>query len=388
MKSYRLPFVALGLFFVWLLVITILRPNLGTPVRLFSDDYDRSFYFERGSWLVNQQVPYRDTVSEYPQVPTYLFGLMRIVTLGDTNISSAYWNFSSLFSILMLLILFATIALLDTLLEQKYALAYLLLLPAPLFFTINRFDILPAFITLLSYKMIRDKRWLVASLLLGIGALTKWYPALLLPAYMLYAYRDTRQFPWKMALVFLITCSIIILPTLLVGGVDALAVPYRFQTERDLESASLPRLLIELLAIISDKSINSQHLGLLFLLLQVISVPCLLFVRIDTLDKLLNASVLIISGFILFSRIYSPQWMLWILPFCILTARSRFDIAVLTLYGILTYFGFPITWDYFGFESSEMSIMGMMNAAFILVIIGITISHLRSAQRSLLTVEN
>lgn len=382
MKSSRTLFLAFGLFLVWIMVTTILRINLGSTVRFFSDDYDRAFYFDRGSWLVNHQIPYQDTISEYPQIPTYLFGLTRIVTLGDNDLNSAYWKFSALFSIITLIVLFATIELLNKMLGPNHRYAYLLLLPAPLFFAINRFDVLPAYITLLSYKMIRDKRWLVASFLLGVGALTKWYPALLLPAYLIYYQRNTRQIPWKMLLVFSITCFVIILPTLLAGGVDALLVPYRFHTVRGMESASLPTLLITFLSFLQGAPVNSERLTLVFLLLQVAIVPCVIFVKIDNLDKLLNCCILIICGFIMFSRIYSPQWMLWIFPFCILTIRNRTDIGVLILYGVLTYIGFPVVWDYFGFDSAEMSIMGILNVIFVLAIMVSAANRLRDPRLS------
>lgn len=365
MKNPRLTYVGLGLFVIWLLTTTILRTNLNTKVRLFSDDYDRLIYFQRGLWFVNHQVPYQDTLSEYPQVPTYLFGLIHVASLGENNASIAHWKYSSLFSLLMLIVLLATVELLQRMLPKNSSFFYLLLLPAPLFFSINRFDILPAFLTLLSFKMIQDKRWNAATILLGIGTLTKWYPALLLPAYMLYQYRTTGRFPWQMGFLFFVTCFFIILPTLYSGGIEALAVPYRFHMERGIETVSLPTLLSKSLSGRLDNFIDQKGLALTFLLLQVAPIPFLIFIKIDNLDRLLNTCILIISNFVLFSRIYSPQWLLWILPFSVLAARNGNDVRLLSLYGIMTYVGFPLVWDYFGSDSREMIALSVVNILFL-----------------------
>lgn len=367
----------------WLFAITVFRTNLGSRVRLFSDEYDRSIYFERGLWFVNHQVPYRDTLSEYPQIPTYLFGFTHIVSVGENNIDTAYWKFSSFFSLLMGIVLVATIELLYQMLPNTGYRAYLLLLPAPLFFSLNRFDILPAYISLLSYKMIRDQKWNIAALLLGIGAFVKWYPALLLPAYLVYCYRSTGRIHWRMIAVFLLTCFIIILPTLLSGGIEALTVPYRFHMERGLETVSLPTLLGNITNMLLAKPVDQKYFTLAFLLLQISVVPFVFFTKLDELNKLLYWCILIICVFILFSRIYSPQWLLWLFPFCILAAKNRRDLALIVLYGIITYLGFPVVWDYFGSESGEMVAMGIVNIMLLFLIALSTIYRIRNPESDL-----
>lgn len=377
MKKSRRVYLRIGLLMIWLLTSTVLRTNAGSTIRLFSDDYDRYFYFLRGSWFVDHQVPYRDTISEYPQVPTYLFGVLHVADIGETNDSIAYWKYTTVFALLMLMVLLATIELLEKMLPKGSALAYLFLLPAPLYFSINRFDILPAYLTLLSIKMVQDKRWDAVALLLGVGALTKWYPALLLPAYMLYYYQTTRRLPWRMALLFFLTCVLLVLPTLLAGGVDALAVPYRFHMERGLESVSLPTLLSKLLNHTLQIQVSQKTLSLVFLLLQIAVVPLLVFVRMDHMDKLLNACILVISAFVLFSRIYSPQWLLWLLPFCILAAGNWVDIGTLALFSITAYISFPIVWDYFGPDSFPMILTGIVHIVLVILIMSRALYRIR-----------
>jgi hypothetical protein len=268
----------------------------------------------------------------------------------------------------MLVILFTLIDQLYKLLPDKKYLAFLLLLPAPLYYTFNRFDILPAYLCLLSFVLVGRKKWVTAAIILGVAAMTKWYPVLLLPAYLTYCYRTERKINWRMAVVFSITCLLIILPTLLLGGVDALLVPYRFQGVRGLEPLSLPAMIGRLQEAISRKPIDETYYMLGFLFLQGIAALLSLFTRIDTIEKLLQWCILIITMFVLFARIYSPQWLLWILPFIILAVRDKTDLIITILYSIVAYVGFPIVFDGVGKSSVLMFIMSIMNLTLIAII--------------------
>ena len=303
MTSRRILFLSVSLFLVWFLITTILHSNFGGHVRYFSDDHDRRIYFDRGAWLKKGQVPYRDVVSEYPQVPTLLFGLLRIPFLGEKKYSIAYRNYSALFSFAMLIILFALINLLYQLLPNAKYRSFLLMLPAPLYFTLNRYDVLPAFLCLVSLALVRDKKWGMAAIILGIAAMTKWYPLLLLPAYLAYFYRVEGSINWRMIVLFSATCFLIILPTLLLGGIHALLVPYRFQGIRGLEVLSLPAMISKLEGSVSQTPMDQRYYIFGFLLLQVITSIVSFFARIDKFEKLLLWCILIITMFILFARI-------------------------------------------------------------------------------------
>ena len=361
MISKRFLYLSIGLITYWLLSVTLLHNNLDTPVRLFSDEFDRLVYFERGQWLPERLVPYKDVMSEYPQIPTYLFGLLHLPVIGETNMLVAYWKHSSIFSALMLIALAATIEILYKILPERKYLAYLLLLPAPLYYTFNRFDILPALFTLLSFIAFRDKKWNLSVILLAVGTLTKWYPALLLPVYLAYYYRTEKRIHWQMPAIFAVTCLTILLPTLMVGGVEALFTPYKLHSERGLESVALPTLVGQTLQDWVPNNNLQSYLILLFFILQIAAVAMAFISRIDTHKKLLYWSILIICGFITFARIFSPQWLLWILPFYILTIQSKTDIGIAVFYGISNYIAFPVVWDFFGDTSPELVFMGIVH---------------------------
>ena len=370
--------LVIALLIIWILCISLLRENLGVSIRLFNDDYDRGIYASHGEWYRKGEVPYRDVFSEYPQVPTYLFALPYFLIPGDTGELFGYYLYSTLFSFLMLVFLFGTIALLYKMLpERRRWLAFLMLLPASLYFTVNRFDILPAFLCLLSLLLLQRRQFVCSAVVLGIATLTKWYPLLLLPIYLSYDYTARRCLNWRMILAFGLTCLIIIAPTLLTGGLDALLVPYLFHAGRGVDMASLPGLV----AFAMENWFNVNPAGPLwfgvFTILQVLIVPFSLFDRMDTFDEVLHWCILILAPFVLFSRIYSPQWLLWLMPMLLLAARTRKDILGIIFYDVSTYLAFPVTWDFFGHLSWEMKLMGLVT---VVVLTGIAILAYRRAR--------
>ena len=372
-QTYILAAVLLA---TWLLLISVLRTNLSTNpdyIRWFNDHNDRWLYMLRGEWFPQHSLPYVDVLSEYPQIPTYLFGLLYLF-IPTTDVQGVYFLHSSIFSLLMLFCLFLTIRMLYAMLSERKWLAYLMLLPGTLYFTHNRFDILPAFLALWSLWSLRRQKFVATGILLGIGALTKWYPALLLPVYLSYDYALRKRVNWKMILAFVVTVILIALPTLLTGGLAAFLSPYLLHAGRSFEQVSLPALLRLLFGTIGLYPSIVLLTGI-FLALQLLSAPLSLFARIDTEEKLLQWNILVIGAFILFSRIYSPQWLLWLMPFLILAARNWFDVAWIIVYNLVTYLSFPMAVDLYGIDSIAYKIGGAATAVVLMVVLGLAIAR-------------
>jgi hypothetical protein len=154
-----------------------------------------------------------------------------------------------------------------------------------------------------------------------------------------------------MTLAFGATCIGIILPTFLTSGLQGVLQPYAFHASRAIEFAALPAFLQSILVGWFGSGINLTFMPTIFLALSVLPVPLTVFVRFDTFNKVLFWSILVLICFILFSRIWSPQWMLWLLPLLILTARTPRHIFCIIVYGVLNYLAFPLVYDLVGQES-------------------------------------
>ncbi|NOY97933.1 MAG: DUF2029 domain-containing protein, partial [Chloroflexi bacterium] len=334
---------------IWVSAISVFQFNLGSKIRWINDYYDRSVYAERATWIFDHGIPYVDTLSEYPQVPTYFFAVPYLALGQLQPIETVSVRlYSAVFSLFMLIVLGGTVVLLYRSLPENKNLAFLLLLPAPLYFTFNRFDILPALMVLVSILLLFRGDTLIAAIVLAIGTMTKWYPALLLPVFLLYEHEKTKRINWLAIVAFVATCTVIIAPTFVLGGWAALLMPYRMHLARGLELVSLPALLQGQLFLPLGLNVDSYFMGRFFLVLQFLPVFLSPFVQLKTKEELLSWSVIVIALFTAFSEIYSPQWILWIMPFLILVTKTKMDVLLLVVYGVSTYIAFPLIFDWAG----------------------------------------
>ena len=90
-----------GLFVFWLACNSILRTNLGSGVLFFNQNGDWTNYSSDGAWYLHGQVPYRDTFSEYPQIPTYLFAVLMLFP-PPAGQAFNFRLFTAVFSLLMM----------------------------------------------------------------------------------------------------------------------------------------------------------------------------------------------------------------------------------------------------------------------------------------------
>ena len=341
MRHWRKVLVAGFLIFFWGFVWKFGEENFGSQIRFFVDIWDLRTYYNNGKWYPTGTQPYVDVPSEYPQVATYIFGWVHAFGSDEPRAGVAREIYFRAFRFVMLLTGYAAFLLLEFMKREKKWLALLLFLPGPLYYLFNRFDILPAFFCLLALYFVGRKKWSLSAFLLAVAAMTKWYAVLLMPSLIVYAWSVDGKIPWKPALVFALTMFFIALPTYLAGGMDALLLPYTFHLNRASETASLPNLILSAFNPSAEKPI-----AFIFLCLQLAASVLSFFFRIDTFDKLGRWWILIVGVFILFSKIYSPQWILWILPFLLLFVESTLDMILIILYGTLTYVGFPIVYDW------------------------------------------
>jgi hypothetical protein len=362
----RLFIAGIILLAVWI-TITFVPIVLKVKIGPFVFDYgDSADYFEKGKWLTDGTPP----ISEYPQIPTFIFGINRLLsTWIDTNMQ--FNVFVAFFSLEMLLVLFLFFkVLLEVLPKGLSNYAFLALLPPTLYFTYDRFDILPAYLCLIAYFAATKKQWIMVSIILSIATFTKWYPALLFPGFFMYATTLEKKFQWKMILSFAITSIAILLLSYLYGGLEPILAPYQFHIARDMEFSSFPVYLSDFIRSALDIQRSLPYYFLFLFIIQV-SAPILIifFTKLDSLDALIHYCIIVTGVFILFSRIWSPQWFLWLLPFLIISVKNIKTAGLIIVYNLMTYLSFPIFFIHYGSYSNQLRILVLLIYIFLFAII-------------------
>jgi hypothetical protein len=339
------------------------RDNLGLDVRIINDYFDRSAFALRGSWFSLSKAPYTEVFSEYPQVATYFFALpyilmepiisqnktlIELIQIPDPPNSipqnQIVFDYATVFSLLMMVFSFLSISLLYQL-RGNQKISLLLLLPSSFYFTFNRFDIMVCFLVLLSLYLLSRKCYKMSALL---------------PIFLTYYYSIHRKINWSMILTFSLTSLIIILPTIISGGIDGLLIPYKFGFSKN---QNVRESLLYLINHVFKKVFNIGFVRnitlLLFFLFQFFGIPLCITSKIVSFDKVVKWSALSILIFMLFAKFYSPQWILWISPLLILSARKKSDTIWIILFDLLTYIYFPIFYDIYCYIPGITNIMSI-----------------------------
>ena len=347
------------------------KRNFRSEIGFLNDYRDMMVYAVRGSWYPYSKKPYTEVPSEYPQVATYFFAVPYIV-LGfpgplDTRLigelvafvesgfptnpnlpssphlrNKLFMRYSLVFSLLMVPFLFFSILIVYELRPDRKHLAFLMLLPAGLYFTHNRFDIIPAFLGLLAIYLLSRERPRLSAFVIAIGFLTKWYLVLFLPVFLTYCYTRSRKINSSMILVFVITCLAVLLPTITSGGAGGLLAPYVTQISRGLDQPSLFFLLSLFLSHAFGLDVYNIYSAAASLVLQFSVIPLCVTSRVDSIGKVIGWSLLSVLVFIVFARINSPQWILWVSPLLIILAGGRLFVAGIIVLDILSYLQYPV----------------------------------------------
>jgi hypothetical protein len=362
-KQKKVSIAIIILFVAWLLLVTIpfLVPKSG---RLVIDLADITVYFERGLWLVNHTSP----MSEYPQIPTALFGFNHLFSMGLEELHLQKFVYTAIFSLEMMIALYLSFKiLLEMLPPERINVAYFVLLPPIIYYAACRFDILPALFCLIALNAVRKKRWMIAGFMLALATLTKWYPALIFPGFLIYASKQEGKFQWKMLWLFLLTGLLTVAASFLINGSESVLAPYVFQSSRYMEHIALPVLLENMFGNIG--LINSKVYFMIFFILQISGSLLVFSIKLDSLDALSNYCVIVIGVFVLFSRIWSPQWFIWIILFLILSAKSLPDLLLIISYSSISYLNFPLLFDFYGNRSTPLIISGSITYLILMIII-------------------
>ncbi|MGQ0553875.1 MAG: hypothetical protein ACT4PU_11730 [Planctomycetota bacterium] len=350
----------------------------GKPAYPFvlEDQADRWVYQQRGRWLPSEREPYVEEHSEYPQLATWMFGLPYLfmehsVPVGRAQTSAEFTAaredsraYFDRHHVSMALGYFALLALTAAVLRQlghSPGYALLLLLPGTAYFSFNRFDAWPAaFVALACLLQFRGRRNGAAAAL-ALGAMMKWYPALLLPLFLahnLWSEHDAKgRGGVSVGRLFAALPRAVLVPGLVAGAVitailsvsyvgggwEAVTHVYSHHAGRVHNPPSLAAAILEpwrwgLLPLESFPRVYQW-----LTVLQFLPAVLLALVPIRSRTALLWACLAVVVGFAEFGKVFSPQWICWVSPLALLLAPGRRTLlGLIVALELLIYLQIPL----------------------------------------------
>ncbi|WP_297189687.1 glycosyltransferase 87 family protein [uncultured Corynebacterium sp.] len=180
----------------------------------------------------------------------------------------------------------------------------------------TNYDILPIFCAVLAIEQLGKHRFVPAGLLIGLGTALKLWPLFLLGAVLTLAVRR------RAYRGFLLTLFTTVLTWLALNLPVALTFPagwrefFRLNSERGAEWTTIYELAARMFGLhLAPETINK----LSFFLFAAACAAIFVFgIRCPKEPRLVQLALLIVAAFLLFNKVWSPQYSLWLLPLIVL----------------------------------------------------------------------
>jgi uncharacterized membrane protein len=394
--------------FLVLQLAVFLTLKIANPVILAGD---MRKYYRWALWLMEGQVPYRDFPVEYPPLALVSFLLPYLLASGRPMSFPSYVLLFrieiALLSTLMALALVRVVSLWRPSRNSvQVLLVYVLFVAAAGPLLTWRYDIFPALLTLLALALVLAGRPAWAGFCIGFGILAKLYPIVLLPIFCIYYVIGKQRGSLISLLLGTAGAVVVSLLPVLVLAPETWRSFLGYHQLRGLQVESLPagaillgRLLgvaearlvvnfgaIHLISPISSIALQLQPFlqGLAFSTLLVSCVARFWHERStiggissQTLVAYLVAALL---AFIATNKVFSPQYLFWLLPFAPLL--RPWHAGLLLVICVMTALGFPF--NYAGLirvEVFPVLLLNLRNLLVVVLMVWLLVDHVPSLVR-------
>jgi len=297
------------------------------------------------------RVPYRDFFLEYPPGALAVF-------LPPAAAGSGHYN--AAFKTLMALCGCATLVLVALLLVRlrvsvlRLWTAVLLVALSPIALgpiSLNTYDAWPALLTVAALVAVLSGRPTVALALLGAAFASKVYPVVLLPPALAFVWRTGgREVALRALGAFAATVAVIVTPFLALAP-HGLGESFRAQAARSLQVESLGGALLAAANWLgwytatvvhrTGRAISYDLTGSLprafavassvAQVLAVVTVAWLYARGGDQPRRLATSFAAAVAGFLAFTRFFSPQYLVWLIPFIALLGPVAWVVSAVAL---------------------------------------------------------
>jgi uncharacterized membrane protein len=214
--------------------------------------------------------------------------------------------------------------------------------------TIN-WDLIPIALVALAFLAWSKDKKILTGVFLGLAIASKFYPVFLLFGFILLAWRNKSWRPTlAMILATVVTFLAVNIP-FAVANFEGWIHFYTFNFGRAIDFGSFWYAITQLgLPTIPENLLNIASTGLFALLLIAIAV---LVKKAPTTPNIAQISFLILAAFVITNKVYSPQYVLWLVPLAVLARPNWRDFLIWQL-GEVIYFA-AIWWFLAGYGIND-----------------------------------
>jgi uncharacterized membrane protein len=296
-------------------------------------------------------VPYRDFFMEYP--PGALAVFLPPAAFGSAHYNTAFKCLMALCGVATLLLVASLLVRLGVSTARLWA-AVMLFALSPIALgpiSLNTYDAWPALLTLAALALLLAGRDVAAFALLGAAFAAKVYPVVLIPPAAIFVWRTRGRATAVRALgASAAVATLFVLPFLALAP-HGLAESFRAQAARSLQVESLGGSLLAVADRLGLYSATVVHrmghaisydlvgslpetLAVLSSIAQALAVAAVAWFYLrerDDSKRLVFAFAAALAGFLAFTRFFSPQYLVWVVPFVLLLEPAAWVLAAAAL---------------------------------------------------------
>jgi hypothetical protein len=310
---------------------------------------DIIFYENWGTWSANHLVPYRDFTFDYPPgaLPVMTVPLYVRSKVGSHGLYETWFHIEMLACAAIVLLAMAWTLVRLGASDRRLAGALMFAAVSPFALgpvSIARYDLFPACLASIGLAAVVAGRRRLGMAAVAVGAAAKIYPVVLLPILLVEAWR--RRGAREVAVLLAIFAVVVVatFAPFLALAPHGLWQSFHGQASRPLqiESAGAALMLVAHQVAGTDVNIVKSHgsdnlsgslpdvLGGLSSVAVVVSLALvwLLYARGPTTnERLVAASAAAVVAYIVFNKVFSPQYLIWLVPLVPLVGGRRGLIA-------------------------------------------------------------
>jgi Glycosyltransferase family 87 len=333
---------------------------------------------------VVQLAPYQESVTQFHTLPRE-YPVLSLVTFSLPLIAPPQF-YQQAYAIIAMLLIIVLYVVIKRVASEQNALFFLACMAVAGYSTaLSRFDMFPSALSLVALLLARKGKWTGAYACIALGTLLKFYPALLLPVFLIAEQKESVErwyvlSRWKAILLgFVATFIISIFISFTISIPGTIGSLKYFQT-RPLEIESLPASFIWLAQYIgfpyhylyayTSMNVVSTISGGVGIASTMILVVGLLWVfwkewegRVDLGLACLTTIVLALAT----SKILSPQYLLWVIPLVAYVGKpTRLWVAIWGTVMVLTLLIYPVVYTWSSPPPTVIFLLGLARGLILL----------------------
>lgn len=214
------------------------------------------------------------------------------------------------------------------------------------------------------------RRPLLAGIFFGLGAAMKLYPVLILGVLLILAVRSMRWAPFLWALLGTVAAWLAVNLPMMLGNFAAWSVFFTFSGERGPGLSSVWHAWNVTMGRMGGPQIQAEDLSALAYGAFFVACAAIfaLGVSVRHRPRLAQLTFLVVAAFVLCNKVYSPQFVVWLVPLAALAVPRWRDFLVWQLVEVLHFWA---VWMYLAKGASGSEVQHSMDDTFyVLAILG------------------